>query len=879
MDILGATQNLTISPSFNALSEMSFDVPYKFNNNKLVKYYNKLIKNRLIKVEGFKEHSWFIIKNVVENNDGARLYKHVECVSYEYVLNRQNINLIDNVYKLYDPISPANTLLYKVIQLIPAWSIGYVSSELWNKYRRFDESEISLYSFLMSKAENSYDCIFLFDTENKIINIYTPKEAVKKTDIYLSLDNLIKNVSVETTDDEVITCMSVYGDSNLDIRNVNPMGTTNIYNFNYVKNPELMSKGLIDGLTLWESIFNSQQKIYGDYLVSLKSLNSELVKLKGQLVDLESAWKTIENVRVARIDQGLNISDITNQINENERMQKIKKEEIQRKQKEIDSVNVNLKSINQSVQFKTILSENLLKELDNFINTGSYQNENFSVTKNMSYSEIQNMAMQLYERANVVLKKMSQPNYTFNMDVIAFPFLKKYSTFINQIRLGSTVNAEIQKGFWIEPVLLKMDIPYDSPTSFKMYFSNNVRLTTAEWTLEELQNQNNSTSNKVGSDAGIWGEPVKSGVIDEVSKYMSNALNLANQSIQSSNTQDFLINEFGLMARKKNPDDSFSKEQFRLVNNLMAYTDDAWQSVKSAFGKIKSPYGNEYLYGLIAPAIVGNLIAGNQLLITNENNYFRVDGSGATLYNAILKLLKKDNLSQILLDPDNGIKIQTKSGNNWIDSFYTNLQGKIVANDIITERGTIGGFEILSDRLRTLKTVSVWHNFDRMIDLRNNGTGRLGLLAWDLNNAWFNGNIWAKNLQDKIVNDYVENDTLSHDKVDGNFDNLVANTIRAKKIFADYGEFKTLKANVAEINEAYINKLQAKKIISDEINTRNLVSKDGNFSGKLTANITYCNAIEGTIYADGLIWKGEELIKLIQIQDKDGTWHEVLANY
>ena len=841
LDILGLAKNTTLSPLFNGLSELSFMIPYKHNRQK-VGYYNRVVKNRLIKVEGF---GWFIIVRASENNDGAGLFKQVYCLSYESTLNRKAINLADGTYQFWNPISPSETLLGKIIKSNPSWQIGYVSSELWSKFRTFEIPDTSTYAFLMNDVVNAYECIFDFDTETKTINAYTTSESMKQSDIFLSLDNLIKEVSVETTDDPIVTVLNVIGDSTLDISSVNPMGTNSIYNFNYVKNEEWMSVGLINALTLWQDKFNTQQPIYADLLSALKTRNSELIVLNGELVDLQSDYNALEQVRTARIAQSItDLSDITNQINQNLALQNAKKQQISNKNIEIDVLQTQLKSINDSLKFENNFSVLQLQELDNFITIGTFQNENFGILSDMSAIEIQELAQQLYNQGVNTLKRLSQPSYTFDVSSVNFLFLKKYQTFISQIRLGTVLNLEVQEGLWIQPVLLKIDVEYDNPNSFNLTFSNRLRLQNAEWTFAELQNDISKTSGRVGIGLLKWNEAASK--TDEVTQYMNSALDLTNQAIQNADNQTTLIDQFGYWGRRLAANGSFEPEQIRMTNNVIGFTQDNWQTLSMAVGKIPSPYGNGYLYGVVGQALVGNLIAGNNLLITNENNYFRVDASGATLYNAALTLLRNDNRAKITLDPADGIKIQTYSG-GWRDSFYVDNNGTIVANDIITNRGTIGGWRIENNGL-----FSDWGDY-----IRSDGRFKISLLTATPTSAVFDGNIYARNLLDQVQTPHVANSAIINSKIGNEAvstskvqDSAITPT-KLDRVYATQIVVDNLAARVATIERLYVSYAEVDNLIANYISSRAITINNGLSTN--TLQVWGSAGVNGELYCSNLV--------------------------
>ena len=741
--IIGETENFVLTSIFNGLSELSFSI------NNTNPYYKKLRKNRLIKLENI---GWFIIDSESIVDDGASCYKEVRCSSYEVILNRQPINIASGTYQFWNPVSPADTLLGKIISTIPTWKIGYVSSNLWAVFRTFEIDDTPLYSFLMTDLSDAYECIVIFDTDTKTINFYSPVDVITKTNIMLSTNNLVNDINIQTVSDDIITAMSVIGDSTLDISLVNPMGTNIIYNFDYFKTTEWMTQELITALTTWQNKFNSQQTVYANLLSNLKTYNSELIILNGELTELINAYHILEIVRTERIVQGAsNLSDITNQINQNANQQNNKNTQIASKQSQINTTLSSLTNINTSLQFANNFSNTLLEELENFIITGTFQNENFGVLESMSSIEEQDMAQQLYSQGISKLIELSQPNYSFDASVMNYPFLKEFETFTRQTQLGCSINLEVEEGVWVEPVLLKMVIPYDNPNSFEMVFSNKLRLNEATWTFAELRNSETKASNKVSISGLTWNESARK--TDEVSSYIENALDLTKQNIHSTSNLETLIDQHGIWNRLVQSNGSFDPQQMRITNNVIAFTKDNWQTVSQAVGRIPDPFGNGYAYGVVGDVVIGTLLAGNQLLITNQDSSFTVDGQKASLYNCILEVLRSNNLARTYINPDEGIKIQTRTSTSaaWRDSFYANYDGSIIANDIVVTRAKIGGFNITDNRIYS----NLSDSSGAVIDLNTNGTGRISGFSWTPTESFFEGgiNAWWGHIGRFIIND------------------------------------------------------------------------------------------------------------------------------
>ena len=123
-------------------------------------------------------------------------------------------------------------------------------------------------------------------------------------------------------------------------------------------------------------------------------------------------------------------------------------------------------------------------------------------------------------------------------------------------------------------------------------------------------------------------------------------------------------NSKGLFLRKKS-DKGYEDEQIAMINNMIAFTDDNWNTVKVGIGRFKDTNAGD-IWGIVAPNIKGTLIAGKDLIIENtvldKDNQkivkqFKVDASGAWLNNSSLFLQRDagnkvgDDGGKILIDP------------------------------------------------------------------------------------------------------------------------------------------------------------------------------------------------------------------------------------
>lgn len=713
--IITQIKNLTITPRFNAVSEMTFTIYKTFD------FYDKIVKNRLIHVEGF---GWWIIYQTSETFDGGTPSKDISCYSYEYTLNYKGVNLLNGTYKFYDIINQEETLLYKLFQIVPNWHIGHVDTELLSLYRTFDIPESTLYGFLMDDVSTTYQCIFQFDTENLEINVYKANNLVSNTDIMLTFDNVLQQINMEELSTDIYTCLRVNGADNLSINIVNPLGDNKLYNFDYYKNSDwIEDPKIIEKLDKWEEEIETNREPYSDLLTEYKTQNYQLLKLQAQLTELKSELDALEIVRknlAGQTDEDsvAEFTQKTQEVNQKEQEIKQKESEINTQKTSMQNVLNDMTEINNHLKFENYFTYEEQVFLSNFIIESVYTDSNFIVTDDMVIPEDltddtlvltttgtkkfgdllptdilideQYIANQLLEQGKEIIKTVSQPSFQFTVDSTNFLFSEKFLPFIKQIELGCIINIEIEEGNWAYPCLLEMVIDYDNAT-LDLTFSNRFRQSSEEWTFAELHNEQVKTTTQVGSTLQIAAEPVLNGTINQVREYMTNNLIAANQQIQSTTDNEITLGNFGLRGRKK--DDSYASgydpHQLWLNNNLICMTDDNWETVKLAIGFINGTYS------INAEVVAGTLLAGENLIISNTGGTFTVDGKGATMTNGSISTQLKDSngdiASEIVLNPEQGFSIYNmKSSDSDKRVFYADTQGNLHFKGDLT--GATGSF-------------------------------------------------------------------------------------------------------------------------------------------------------------------------------------------
>lgn len=217
--------NLKFHIKFSEPSEISFDIPAMLDgvDNPL---YDAVTGHKQIYT---KHYGVYETMNPTEEADGIYKVKHVRGYSYEKTLESKKFFLEEGTFNFWNPVSPADTILGRVLETAVGWKAGYVSPSLIGRYRTFDGYDNYLLSFLYGEAPESFRCVFVFDTYEKTVNAYDADEERPMLPIYLDFENLLKTTSVDEMSEELVTALRPYGADGLNIREVNPTGSAWLY--------------------------------------------------------------------------------------------------------------------------------------------------------------------------------------------------------------------------------------------------------------------------------------------------------------------------------------------------------------------------------------------------------------------------------------------------------------------------------------------------------------------------------------------------------------------------------------------------------------------------------------------------------------------------
>lgn len=760
--------DIKLELNYNEASKLSFKISQSVDGI-ATPGYDQIAGMNVIDVQGYGR---FILVKPSVAADGATEIKSCSAYSLEYEMSYKNITVANGTYRLWDELDSSGTLLGMICQKMTSWTVASVDPILLTRYRTMEAANTRIYDFIKNTIQESFGCIFDFDTYNRTIRVVSVDTTVDTQPIYLSTDNLLKEIEIKEDDDDVVTCLTVCGAEGVDIRSVNPMGTSSLYNLDHYMTTEHFDQAVIDKWAEWKTTYEAAREEYYRNTIELyltvariSTEQAKLTTLKGEMVALENVQAVyIEGISTnLRTQEELDAKNAEvaakqSEINEQESL-------IAELQNDLAEQTTALKTINQQTAFSSFFTAEEIKLLERYViegsledstfvapETASYTNkdigahltntplsvtgsdmsviesaggktiysfkggkvtlgalggtlgaeivrsvcdiadggatvftaylasgttdgtedglftsgcisivgtagdiqsdkDSFSVvisegdsyfTKNTTEFDKQTVEWDLYDYAAAVLARKAEPSYSFTVDCCNFLVREDFESFKNQLRLGKRCYLDIPHAGVKTPYVVSVTIEFDDPDDFSIEFGSNYSSSNDRFDLADLLEDSISVGKTVSLNTQNYSAFTESGAASTVQAYMTSALDLAKQAVQSSGEQAISWDDAGIRLRRWNDAShtSYDGKEIWMVNNNILFTTDNWQTAKMAIGELydanlvsdDNPGGTAY--GIVAPYIVGTMLAGQNLMIDTEDGSFRVGKDGCRLYNA-----------------------------------------------------------------------------------------------------------------------------------------------------------------------------------------------------------------------------------------------------
>ena len=565
------------------------------------------IKNIKANYSSTSKHFYGITFTITYTND------HVTKHEYAFV-NCKNVRLVANMAIEYE--------------------LGNLVERQVTKYRTFDTTVTTWMNMLQQIAE-SFDVIILFDSGNYKINVCHREEFGELTNVHLSYDNALREITKQRKLNEIVTRLTVES-QNTTIAGVNVLGTDYVECYDYFINSGIMSTDLQNALTRYNLLLEEKdiefqlllvQKHDADQALSLA--NSQLVSLQGKYSTEKSILsgyvKTVsdEQAKPEKDRDSDKIGQFSAKLKKQqetvaalEKQIEDKLAEVQRCKDNAASLENQLVAIGEAIKKENTgyFSEDLLLELSDYLIEKAITDDTHLT------------AHGVYDYVCQQIKEYQKPIIDFDVSS-SMEFIKRTGRKVTDcVFIGAKMGIEDKAGeitdegtvtlygFTIVPSTDEVkNIKFmnggktpDSPLKQVSKVAQDVKATKSmtdfyKSTLKQIRENN-----------------------PDVAKIIEEGLDLAAQKVRSRTESNIIeIDEAGIFLI-----DAYNEnEQLALINDLIAMTTDRWETCRVAI----SPEG------IMAEELIGKIILGEQLYLGNSTNSFKIDidkdpATGKTAY-------------------------------------------------------------------------------------------------------------------------------------------------------------------------------------------------------------------------------------------------------
>lgn len=440
-----------ITKSINDMDTISLTIPYytvnDFTKERIKNPIFDLVKDeRLLCLNG---EEYYVIKEDRFNHSNKD--KVIKAYSREYKLGKQDVKIEDlGIYLIGKDEDLGIYSLNDHMKEETGWSFGYIDDtvrfdiiegEKVEKMRWQESINKRWYEYLTQDIAEAFECIVVFDTKDKLVNLYDINTVGEEVQIYLSTDNYLKDLEKIDNSTDLVTRMFIVGNEEMDIIGATQTGYPYLEDYSYFIENNEMSLELIHAIETYESrlveLNIEWERLASEKLIKIEDLKrkqDELFMVLEEIRSLNSILKTYE-ARNDDVNKAITIAKITEQTDIQIKLEveiKHLEEEVLALDSSIEEINILCKRETATdINGALIFDEFLLDELKEFVYCETYTNDSFLNVEDLIRAG----------QRELMLK--SRPTTSYTLDVVNFINRIKDTTFRQQwqgeLSLGNIV--------------------------------------------------------------------------------------------------------------------------------------------------------------------------------------------------------------------------------------------------------------------------------------------------------------------------------------------------------------------------------------------------------------------------------------------------------
>lgn len=294
--------------------------------------------------------------------------------------------------------------------------------------------------------------------------------------------------------------------------------------------------------------------------------------------------------------------------------------------------------IQETLDFEKYLGEELWLEFCAYRREDTYSNDNY-ISDGLNNAKLFERALEFIEVAENEIYKSAELQHSISTSLNNLLAIDKFKPLVKSFKVGNWIRVQVDdKIFKLR--LLEYEISFGSFDNISVEFSDVTKIKNGITDVKSVIEQASSMATNYSSIQRQADQGNKAR--NTINQWITDGLNTALVQVQSNDNEEVTMTKNGLLCRSF--DDitgEYSPEQLRITHNIMAYTDNDWQTVKQAIGKHNyvaySEADNKFIdkigYGMNAEFVTAGIVSGSQIIGGDiySDNYSKSDATGSYL--------------------------------------------------------------------------------------------------------------------------------------------------------------------------------------------------------------------------------------------------------
>lgn len=347
-------------------------------------------------------------------------------------------------------------------------------------------------------------------------------------------------------------------------------------------------------------------------------------------------------------------------------------------------------------------------ELNLFRREDTWSNDNY-ISDGLSNKELLDNANKFLEAATKDIKKSSELQNSIDTTLKNLLIKEEFQPIVKYFQTGNWIRMQVDNVVY-KLRLLNYSIDFDNISDLSVEFSD----TTKDWgNIKDIQNVLSQSKQMATSYTSVKRQAEKSiATKDTVDGWVESGINANITKIMSGDNQDVIVDKHGITCRKWDPIlNGFEDDQLKIINSMLAYTHDGWQTFDSALGKFEfynpKTKQTETGYGVIAKQLIGSVILGENVGIYNKSGSLCFDEDGLAISNGT---------NSFNVDPNKKSLLTITKGDNVV--FGVTDEGNLTySGDVISTKLVLSGEGLIESNGKN--SLSITSNSDSVIKLES----------------------------------------------------------------------------------------------------------------------------------------------------------------